>query len=45
MSGERLFTIEFDVDEITQIGCFRFIEKIVSNGYDFLSCTLFDLRS
>ena len=36
------FTSEFDVDEITQIGCFRFMEKIMSNRYNFVLCALFN---
>ena len=32
---EASFTSEFDVDEITRIGWFRFMQKIVGNGNSF----------
>ena len=39
------FTIGFDIDKITQIVWLRlFMEKIVSNGSDFLLCVFFDLE-
>ena len=30
------FTSRFDIDKITQIGWFRFLEEIVINRYDFV---------
>ena len=38
------FTIGFDINEITQIGLFTFMEEIVSNRYDFVLDLLFDLE-
>ena len=34
--GRTNFTIRFDIDKITQIGRFRFVEEIVSNRYDIV---------
>ena len=34
----------FDIDKITQIGWFRFMEEILSNKYDFVLYALFDLK-
>ena len=31
-----------DIDEIMQIGCFRFMEEIAGNGHDFVLYALFD---
>ena len=38
------FTSGFDVDEIMQMGWFRFMEEIVSNRYEFVLYELFDFR-
>ena len=38
----EITTSEFDIDEITQIGCFRFMEKIVIDIYEFVLFELFD---
>ena len=32
-----------DIDEIAQIGTFRFMEEIASHGYDFILYALFEL--
>ena len=39
------FASGFDIDEIMQIGLFRFMEEIVSNGYDFVLHALLNLES
>ena len=44
MVGEAGFNSRFDIDEITQIGWFRFMEESVSNIYDFVLYVLFDLE-
>ena len=38
------FTSGFDVDEITQIGWFRFTKEIMDNGNKFELFALFDLE-
>ena len=39
------FTSRFDMDKITQIGWFRFMEEIASNRYGFELYALFDRES
>ena len=39
------FTSGFDIDEIMEIGWFRFMKEIVSNGYDFVLNALLNLES
>ena len=36
------FTSRFDIDKITRIGWFRFMEEIVSNRYDLVLYDVFD---
>ena len=41
---EASFTSWYDVDEIAQIGMFRFIGEIASDGYDFVLHAMFVLE-
>ena len=43
MVGRASFTSRFDINKIMQTGWFRFME-IVSDRYDFVLLTLFDLE-
>ena len=44
VAREASFLSGLHIDEITQIWWFRFMQEIVSNGYDFLLYALFDLE-
>ena len=39
-----MLTSGFDVNEIMQVGWFRFMQEIVRNGNNFLLYALFDLE-
>ena len=43
-SEERVFSSRFDVDDITRVGWFRFVEKIARNGNDFVFHVFLDLE-
>lgn len=44
--GQRseFFSSMFDVDDITRVGWFRFVEKIARNGNDFVFHVFLDLE-